>query len=152
MKTKFRYVTIVIFSLLFSCRGTQVPDIPPDEYSYNNQATGAEIEITFIKGNSHNYPLMAIWAEDETGNFIQTLYVAESIGKGVFKRGDASTGQWLPGEIRRSAALPYWSHRRGIKASDGLYVPDPRNPVPDAYTGPTPPRNFIIRTKLDNLK
>ncbi|MGC9344471.1 MAG: hypothetical protein ACP5E3_17330, partial [Bacteroidales bacterium] len=84
------------------------------------------------------------------GRFVQTLYVAESIGKGVFLHGDASTGKWMPGEIRRPAALPVWSHRRGIQAEDGLYLPTPANPVPDAYTGPTPPQSFVIESRLND--
>ncbi|HKK43459.1 MAG TPA: hypothetical protein VJ963_13675, partial [Bacteroidales bacterium] len=78
-----------------------------------------------------------------------TLYVSESIGKGVFQHGDASRGFWMPGEIRRPAALPRWSHQRGIKAADGLYLPTPDKPVPDAYTGPTPGKSFILHTRLD---
>jgi len=136
--------------LMLSCRGTKVDVLPFEEHIYNIGGTGPEIEISFLKGKAHNHPLMAIWVEDEDENFVQTLYVAESIGKGVFKRGDSSSGKWMPGEIRRPAALPYWSHRRGIEASDGLFIPEPENPVPDAYTGPTPSGNFIIKTRLEN--
>lgn len=152
MLTIYRYFSIILGILVFSCRGTQVQNLPPDEYMYNSMASGPEIEISFVKGEAHNYPLMAIWAEDEAGNFIQTIYVSESIGKGVFKRGDASTGRWLPGEIRRPASLPYWAHRRDVRASDGLYVPDPRDPVPDAFTGPTPPADFVIRARLESAE
>jgi hypothetical protein len=56
----------------------------------------------------------------------------------------------MPGEIRRPAAIPVWSHRRGIKAEDGLYLPTPENPVPDAYTGPTPPQDFVIESRLED--
>ena len=55
----------------------------------------------------------------------------------------------MPGEIQRPAALPYWSHKRGIKNKNGLFLPTPTNPVPDAYTGPTPGQNFVLHTKLD---
>ena len=33
---------------------------------------------------------------------------------------------------------------------DGLYVPTPENPVPDAYTGPTPGKSFVLHTRLDD--
>ena len=145
-----RFLLIAFILLSASCRSSRVEYIPPDEYMYNTGGTGPEIEISFLKGEAHNHPLMAIWVEDEVGNFIQTLYVAESIGKGVFRHGDPSSGKWMPGEIRRPAALPYWSHRRGIMASDGLFVPDSSDPVPDAYTGSTPPGSFIIKTRLDD--
>ena len=143
---------IVFLALFMSCRSAKVDYIPPEELIYNSEGRGPVIEIAFSKCKAHNHPLMAIWIEDENGKFVQTLYVAESIGKGVFKRGDSSSGKWMPGEIRRPAALPYWSHRRGIKAKDGLFVPDKGNPVPDAYTGPTPTGNFTLHVRTDDSK
>ncbi len=110
-------------------------------------ATGLPIEIVFEKGRTFNHPLMAIWVEDLEGNYIQTLYVAKSIAKGFYMHGDASTGRWQPGEIRRPAALPYWSHQRGIQYDDGLYLPTKNNPMPDAITGPTPKSSFRLLTQ-----
>jgi len=139
---------ILIFSIV-SCKTAEVQK-PPDVFSYNSGLSGTEIRVEFTKGASFNYPLYAIWVEDEMGKFVQTLYVSESIGKGNFDHGDASTGKWLPGEIMRPAALPYWSHRRGIMNSEGLYLPDAKNPIADAYTGPTPIGNFIMNTRIEN--
>ena len=48
------------------------------------------------------------------------------------------------GTKRAPQTLPYWAHKRGIKATDGLYMPDHQNPVPDAYTGATPVTGFIL--------
>ncbi|MCK7540183.1 MAG: hypothetical protein MZV63_59435 [Marinilabiliales bacterium] len=45
---------------------------------------------------------------------------------------------------RAPQTLPYWSHKRGIRASDGLYMPDPENPVADAYSGATPTTSFVL--------
>ena len=136
--------------LMLSCTNTRVPvEEAPEHLSYNPSGTGPVLEIEMIRGEGHNHPLMVIWVETPDGKFIQTLYVAESIGKGVFQHGDASRGFWMPGEIQRPAALPYWSHKRGIINKDGLYLPTPTNPVPDAYTGPTPGQNFILRSRLD---
>jgi hypothetical protein len=115
----------------------------------NLMGEGQQIRLTFIKGKEHNHPLMAVWVEDTAGNYIQTLYVAKSIATGLFNYGDASNGAWTQGSIRRPAALPYWSHKRGIKAEDGLYLPTPDNPVADAYTGATPKNNFDLITRLD---
>ncbi|HDR68313.1 MAG TPA: hypothetical protein ENN61_04600 [Bacteroidaceae bacterium] len=144
------FFTILVASLMVSCKTSRVPvDESPEHFTYNPAGEGPEIEIEFTRGKKHNHPLMAIWIEDTEGQFIQTLYVAESIGKGIFRHGDTSEGFWKPGEIRRPAALPYWSHRRGIKADDGLYIPSPRNPVADAYTGPTPGKSFILHTRLN---
>lgn len=137
-------------TILGGCKSKEIQVQSPDIYNYNTDAGGPEIAVHFKKGEDHNHPLMAIWVEDLQGNFEQTLYVAESIGKGIFKHGDTSTGKWMPGELRRPAALPVWSHRRGIQAEDRLFLPTPENPVPDAITGPTPPQNFIINSRLEN--
>jgi len=146
-----RYLLISLLSLLvFSCSNSRLPvEEAPDYISSNPAGQGPALEIQMVKGEGHNHPLMAVWVETPDGQFVQTLYVAESIGKGVFQHGDASRGFWQPGEIQRPAALPYWSHKRGIKNENGLYLPTPANPVPDAYTGPTPPRSFILTTRLD---
>lgn len=115
----------------------------------NIEGAGQAITLKFIKGPEHNHPLMAVWVEDTTGKYMQTLYVAKSIATGTFNYGDASTGQWTQGEKRRPAALPYWSHKRGIKANDSLYLPTPDQPIPDAYTGATPKNDFELNTRLD---
>jgi len=116
----------------------------------NQFGTGQKIILEFTKGSSHNHPLMAVWIEDTAGKYMQTLYVAKSIATGIFNYGDASTGQWTQGVKRRPAALPYWSHKWGIKAKDGLFVPTPEQPVADAYTGATPKGDFELITRLDD--
>jgi hypothetical protein len=116
----------------------------------NADGNGMNISVVFSKGESHNHPLMAIWLEDPQGNYIETLYVAESIGKGIFQRADRSKGLWQSGPVRRPAALPYWGHKRGIQAADGYYLPTPDNPMPDAITGPTPAGNFRLNSKTSD--
>lgn len=83
------------------------------------------------------------------GNFIQTLFVARSIGKGVFEHGKAEQGHWKPGEVQRPAALPVWGHKRENKNKYGNYLPTPENPVPDTYTGATPQQSFKLNIKTD---
>jgi hypothetical protein len=90
---------------------------------------------------------MAVWLEDSDGRYIETLYIAKSIGTGIFQHADRSTGHWEAGPVRRPAALPYWSHKRGIKAPDGLYLPTPEQPVADAITGPTPTGDFTLKSR-----
>ena len=149
MRKTIQIIPLVL--VVVACSTSSViTDETPDHISSNPAGEGTELQIEMIRGEAHNHPLMAIWVEDEEGNFVQTLFVAESIGKGVFQHGDASRGFWKPGEIRRPAALPQWSHSRGIKAEDGLYLPTPSNPIPDAYTGPTPGKSFILNTRLDS--
>lgn len=114
-----------------------------------SEAKGLPLEVEFRRGPAHNHPLMAIWAEDMEGNYLQTLYVAQSIAEGVFRHGDPSTGRWMPGPVRRPAALPYWGHQRGVQADDGYYIPSQNDPLPDALTGPTPKSHFLLRSRLD---
>lgn len=109
---------------------------------------GLPLEIEFRRGRAHNHPLMAIWAEDMDGNYLKTLYVALSIAEGVYRHGDASTGRWMPGPVRRPAALPYWGHQRGIQAPDGYFLPTREEPLPDAMTGPTPKTHFLLKSRL----
>ena len=143
-------LSIGLISCISSKEKTDNEIIQPEVYSYNMNASGIPISINFEKGNSHNHPLMAIWIEDSDGKYVQTIYVAQSIGKGIFNFGDKSSGKWMPGPVRRPAALPYWSHKRNIKEDDSLYIPKKTTPIPDAYTGPTPKNNFIINAKTDS--
>ncbi len=134
---------------LVMAQGKQKKNPVVDSLATNPAGQGEALQVAFYKGEAHNHPLFAIWAEDMEGRYIQTLYVAKSIATSVFNYGDRSQGSWTDGVVRRPAALPYWSHKRGVKASDGLYVPLPDNPVPDAYSGPTPKNDFILETRLD---
>jgi hypothetical protein len=119
---------------------------PPDKLIYVADSSGVPFEIHFQRGKYHNHPLMVFWIEDLEGNYIRTLYIAHSIGKGVFRYGATEEGHWKPGEIQRPASLPYWAHKRGVMNEFGNYIPSPGMPVPDAVTGPTPKRNFILQT------
>lgn len=142
---------ILLASLvLFSCKSVKVPENEtPYSFTQNTKGKGPAITFTFTRGEAHNHPLMAVWVEDENGNYVQTLFVAESLGKGIFGHGDTSTGKWLPGEIRRPAALPVWSYSRGIQEADGLFLPTSKTPIPDAYTGATPMGSFVLSTLMD---
>lgn len=107
---------------------------------------GIPVRIEFEKGKHYYHPLIVFWVEDTLGNYIQTLYASQSIATGVFRFGEHEQGKWVPGERRRPAALPYWGHRRGFQSPDGLFLPTPENPLPDAITGATPRNNFEILT------
>ncbi|HRZ42540.1 MAG TPA: hypothetical protein P5228_07550 [Bacteroidales bacterium] len=139
---------ILVAVALSSCRGgkTAAEPMPADAISSGADSTGALLEIYFTRGKSHNHPLMVFWLEDEAGNYLKTLYVARSIGKGVFSYGATDRGAWMPGPIQRPAALPYWGYKRNVKNEFGNYIPSPGMPLPDAITGPTPPRDFILKT------
>ena len=145
---KTRLIIFAIFVTAFAVSGQKKSQVFSQEnYGVNN--SGTAVTIQFEKGSEHNHPLFAIWLADENGNYIQTLYVSESIGKGIFHRASRKTGQWKTGEIDRPAALPYWSHQRGIKNEFGTYNPTPKQPVIDAYTGATPSSSFILHVKTE---
>jgi hypothetical protein len=42
------------------------------------------------------------------------------------------------GSVRRPEALPVWSHSRGVRYDDGLFMPTKREPLTDSVTGATP--------------
>ncbi|MBN1414570.1 MAG: hypothetical protein JW973_05680 [Bacteroidales bacterium] len=140
-------VLIVAFG---SCRSSRVSGKtePTDTLITNAGEKGAELIFKFERGESFNHPLMALWLEDTNGNYLQTLYVAESIAKGIYGYGDKSTGKWLPGPIRRPATLPVWAHSRGVRENDGYYIPTMSTALPDAMTGATPSGNFLVMSRL----
>ena len=117
----------------------------------NPEGKGQEISIELSRGESFYYPLFAIWIEDNDGKYIQTLYVAESVATGIFKYARQENNKWITAPKRAPQTLPYWAHKRGIKASDGLFVPDEQTAVPDAYTGATPVTGFVIASRTDRM-
>ncbi len=156
MKTKIIPILLVclLVSILFiyqSCRTARIAtEYRTDTLFTNMKGEGDLLEIIFHRGTEHNHPLMAVWIEDTADRYIQTLYVAQSIAEGVFGHGDESTGKWLPGPIRRPAALPVWAHSRGVRENDGLYMPTQETAIPDAYTGATPLAHFVLFSRTDN--
>jgi hypothetical protein len=115
----------------------------------NLDGSGQKIVLRVTAGSKHNYPMMAAWIENIDGDFLQTLYVNQSVAKGFFNYAVKSSGEWEAGEIVRPASLPVWAHSRGIQSSDGLYMPTTDNPVPDALTSATPPGDFTIYSKTN---
>lgn len=136
----------VLFSMAATITAQKKKEVFTEEnYGVNN--SGTLITLQFEKGKEHNHPLFAIWLADNEGNYIQTLYVSESIGKGVFRHATRSNGKWMEGEIQRPAALPYWSHQRNVMNEFGTYNPTQKHPVIDGYTGATPAASFILHTR-----
>src|ERR1035437_3177830 len=105
MKTK---VVLAVFLVLIVTSSAQKKKEVFSQENYGVNNLGTLITIQFEKGKYHNHPLFAIWLADETGKYLQTLYVSESIGKGIFKHAIRESGHWMEGEIQRPAALPFW--------------------------------------------
>lgn len=141
---KIIIISFFVFNISFA--QTKIDTI---KFTSNLNGTGQKITIEFHKGKYFSHPLIAIWVTTTDNQYIQTLYVSQSIATGIYEYGKAENGKWFPGEHRRIASLPYWSYSRNVKESDGLYLPTPKTPIVDAYTGATPQNNFILNTKLD---
>jgi hypothetical protein len=141
-------ITIAAAVMLMSCASQKNIPGSTETITTAPEIINTRLEFDLTKGKYHNHPSFAIWVEDLEGNYIETLYVTQYFAKGVFGHGEVQEGKWKnePGEVRRPAALPYWSHKRDIKANDGLYAPAPETAVPDALTGATPKGNFILNT------
>jgi hypothetical protein len=144
-----RTIAVIIFSIfLLGCASQQNLSDNNEVITTNPETININLEFELTAGKNHNHPSFAIWVEDLDGNYIETLYVTEYFAKGVFGHGESEPGKWKneAGEVRRPAALPYWSHKRNIKAGDGLYAPSPETEVPDALTSATPKGNFVLKT------
>jgi hypothetical protein len=144
MKTRLFLLVLLLFPMVISAKKK------PEAFSrqtFGIQNQGSSLTVTFQKGKEHNHPLFAIWLADEQGKFIETLYVSQTIGKGVFPRANRSTGHWQEGEIQRPAALPYWAHQRNILNEIGTYNPTPAHPEVDGLTGATPQTSFVMQLK-----
>jgi len=149
-----KYIIVVLMVFLAACSAKPSASKIAERQKFtevktNAAGTGPAIEVKFYGGKSLYYPLMAIWLEDEQGGYIQTMFVPKTIAKGIFKYGSDASGKWVEAAKRAPQTLPYWSHKRGIVASDGLYMPEPENPVADAYSGATPTTSFTLATRAD---
>jgi len=151
-----KYIIIIIsFMILAGCSSSPLSSVKKSQeitavLETNTGGTGPDIEVKFYGGPALYYPLMALWLENEKGDYLQTLFVPRAIATGVFKYGSNAGGKWVEAAKRAPQTLPYWSHKRGIVASDGLYMPEPANPVADAYSGATPTTSFVLKSRADN--
>ncbi len=108
-----------------------------------------KISVELKKGDAFQYPLFAIWVEDSIGNYIETLYISRVISSSTFDYGKKVDDNWESAIVRRPEALPYWSHKRGIQSSDGLFIPLNGAPDLDAVSGATPTSNFIVKSRAN---
>jgi len=140
-------IILIAFMILVVTSTAQKKKEVFTKLNYGGKNNGTSIEIKFEKGKYHNHPLFVIWLTDEKGYYLQTLFISESIGRGVFAHATRANGKWMEGKIQRPAALPYWTHQRNVINEFGTYNPTEKHPVIDAYTGATPMASFILHTK-----
>ncbi|MRR23553.1 hypothetical protein EG830_11315, partial [bacterium] len=94
-----KYFIIVIAAVLASCSSKPSATRLAQRQTVKDVVTnetgkGEEIEVGFYGGPSLYYPLMAVWLEDENGEYIQTLFVPRAIATGVFRFGSNASGKW----------------------------------------------------------
>lgn len=148
MKTKFfALVCLLASTLAFAGKKQEVVTTQ----TIGSSKTGSTLELRFEKGKQHNHPLFAVWLADMNGQFLETLYVSQSIGKGSFPKADRRKGSWLAGPIQRPAALPYWAHQRNILNEFGTYNPTVSHPEVDGNTGATPQASFVMTLKTSKV-
>lgn len=84
-------------------------------------------------------PQIVVWMETLDGKYIDTLYITGKTSNSSYRSKDLAKDV-----VRRPEALPYWSHKRGIKSVDGLYTPDQHNSDLDAIASATPKVDYQV--------
>jgi hypothetical protein len=148
MKVSIIISSLILMLAISSCKNKHLSSPLFETITSNKSAGGTEMTITFYKGPAHNYPTFSFWVEDLEGNYIETLFVTRYLASGIYGHGSLGEGRWdnKPGEAKRPATLPYWLHKRGVKADGETYLPTPEQPIADAISGATPQNNFILKT------
>ena len=113
-----KLILLIIVFALWGCASTKNMNEEVINLKTSPEYATGNLTIEFFKGSAFNHPSFAIWTEDLEGNYIETLYVSQFVATGRFGYGEIEPGKWSgqPGTIRRTATLPYWAHKRNIKA------------------------------------
>lgn len=102
--------------------------------TYESEPKPVFLNITYTA-----VPQIVVWMETLDGKYIDTLYITGKTSNSSYR-----TSETEPDLVRRPEALPYWSHKRGIIASDGLYTPDPNNTDLDGISAATPKIDYEV--------
>ncbi|WP_431167741.1 DUF4405 domain-containing protein [Tenacibaculum halocynthiae] len=131
-----------------SLQGKETLEDGKQSITVKKELNDISVEIDVKKGDAFRYAMMVVWVEDIDGNYIESLFVPKSIATSKFVNGQKNeNGIWKSAIVRRPESLPYWAHKRGIRASDGLYIPLGKSYDIDAVSGATPTDDFIINSK-----
>jgi hypothetical protein len=84
-------------------------------------------------------PQIVVWIETLEGRYIDTLYITGKTSDSSYRSKDLKIDV-----VRRPEALPYWSHKRGIKSADGLYTPDQQSADLDGISAATPKVDYQV--------
>ena len=115
-----------------------------------------QLSIDLVRAEHYWHPQMAIWIEDKTGNYLETVFVSKATAQGIFFGGRSKNNfkefdavKSPSTDYRRVDALPVWSHGRNVQYDDGMYVPTKDQPLPDAITGATLKDNFRLLSSIN---
>lgn len=103
----------------------------------------SEPQPIFLNISYTSVPQIVVWMETLEGEYVDTLYITGKTSNSSYRTNDEE-----PDVVRRPEALPYWSHRRGVKASDGLYMPEHNNTDFDGITAATPKVDYQVDMPL----
>jgi hypothetical protein len=148
MLQKFLLLLALIIIVQGNSSAKEIFRNKPKVIQTNVGEEGTNMEISFIKDKAFDHPTFAFWVEDADGKYIETLYVTNFLATGTYLH--ARLGEGEPkskrGPAKRPSSLPYWLHKRNIRADGVTYLPTPDKPVPDAITSATPQNNFVLQT------
>jgi hypothetical protein len=136
-----------------NARATQAVSVSDYEVVDHSQGEEPFLTVDFLKGKHFWHPQVAIWLEDTSGNYMETLVVTTSTARGLFYSGRSAENfrdfdnakSEEAKETTRVDALPVWSHKKCMKYPDGFYSPPPDHPLPDGITMATPSGNFYFK-------
>jgi hypothetical protein len=151
-----QFSTIILFLAVFGISACKVTQSAREVITYtddNVMGNGHPMQFNLIKGDGFNYPTYAIWIENMDGDYIKTLYITKSFASGIFGHEMVGDTVWLKtsGASYQPAALPYWTHKKGLINGKQL-IPTPNHPFVDAYTGATVQGDFQFNTSTENMK
>lgn len=124
--------------------------LPVEKLESNPGGQGLLMTLKLEKGSGYNHPLIVLWLETEDREYVETLFVTETIGKEMYKQANISSGKEKEESADLLAALPYWIHQREYNNSNGLLLSDQNNPSAEAIVRPTPSSSFDLSFHLSN--
>ena len=142
MKFLLKYFLFFLFAaILTSCTSEKNVAKP----MFIDLSDSKDFVMELNPGPGYNHPSFAIWIEDMNGDYVKTLFITKSYASGIFGYKILGDSVWVneSGESIQPAALPYWTHKKGL-INDKTLVPSPENPFVDAYTGVTPKGKFTL--------
>ena len=150
-----KYITVFLLlmftAMLFHHCSTTAKTFEPTTYMHESSVPGGNnMTFSFKSGKAFNHPTYVLWMEDMEGNYLRTLFITQSYASGIFGHQMVGDSVWLKtsGASYQPAALPYWTHKKGL-LKNGQLIPTPDNQFTDAYTGATPMGDLAFNTPVN---